>query len=91
MPEAMEIKLFGDVKGRCWAEAVAMGQMRQAVIGKSPAAAELREATEGRAPQAITIGGSLDLDIENVDQKIRALIEKVKERQSSMSVPESSK
>jgi len=80
LPESMEIKLFGEVKGRSWAEAIAMGQARQAVIGKSPAAAELREATEGRAPQAIFISGELDLNIENVDAKIKQLGDRIRER-----------
>jgi hypothetical protein len=36
--------------------------------------------TEGKPPQAITIGGSLDLDVENIDERIKSLLERARAR-----------
>jgi hypothetical protein len=76
----LEQEVPGDPEGRTWAELIADSQAREAANGKTNAAAEIGDRTEGRAPQAFTIGGSLDLDVENIDQKIRALLEKVRLR-----------
>lgn len=36
--------------------------------------------TEGKPPQAITLGGTVELDVDNVDARIKQLAEKIRER-----------
>jgi len=36
--------------------------------------------TEGKPPQAITIGGSLDFEVEKIDERINSLLERARSR-----------
>jgi hypothetical protein len=40
----------------------------------------MADRTEGRPPHAISLGGALDLDLENIDEQNRIFTQRVRER-----------
>jgi hypothetical protein len=66
--------------GRTNAEIAAKQVMKLAKRGSAQHVRELREATEGKAPQAITIGGELALNVEEIDEQLRKLIDEAESR-----------
>ncbi len=67
VPEDVRLKLRLP-KGSTWADAMAVGQIRSAVKGKTDAAREIADRVEGKTAQAVTGegGGPLKLVISDV-------------------------
>lgn len=67
-----------DPQGRTHAELIALGQVREAIKGKTPAAAEIADRTEGKARQAVELSGpggsAIPLSIPELDRRIADLL-----------------
>jgi hypothetical protein len=62
LPDDVRVKL-GLPKGATWADAMAVGQIRSAVKGRTEAAREVREGIEGKAPTRHGLVGADDGEV----------------------------
>jgi hypothetical protein len=73
-----------DPQGRTYAELIALGQAREAIKGKTPAAAEIADRTEGRARQAIELsgpdGGAIPFGIDQLDAYMQDILDRGRAR-----------
>jgi hypothetical protein len=81
----LEQLIENDPKGRTFAELIADALINEAIKGKVPAAAEIADRTEGKPAQSITLGGALEVDIESIDERIRTLSKRVRDRAADSS------
>jgi len=66
--------------GKTNAQLAAEAVGKKLIEGSAEHYRSVGDRTEGKPPQAITIGGSLDLDVDNVDARIKQLAAKIRER-----------
>jgi len=68
--------------GKTNAQLAAEAVGKKLIEGSAEHYRSVGDRTEGKPPQAITIGGSLDLDVDNVDARIKQLAAKIRERKT---------